>query len=278
MRSIFSLLVVLFSVVGVASAAKVDSLTTRSNVMNKDIKAVVVTPDSYSPAVSLPVIYLLHGHGDVSGGGWFKRDTKFEQLADIHNVIIVLPDGGHDSWYFDSPIDKECQYESYIVKELIPFIDKNYSTIAKREGRGVTGLSMGGHGALYLAIRNQDVFCVAASMSGGVDLRPFPGSWGVVKRLGSYDEYPDRWTQNTIMGMLHLIKPKSLGLIIDCGVDDFFYTVNCKLHSELEYRKIPHDFISRPGGHTWDYWANAIKYQVLYMAEHFKNVSEEKSK
>jgi enterochelin esterase-like enzyme len=76
--------------------------------------------------------------------------------------------------------------------------------------------------------------------------------------------------------MLHLIKPKSLGLIIDCGTADFFYNINRKLHEELAYRNIPHDFISRPGGHTWDYWANAIKYQMLYMAEHFKNISKEK--
>lgn len=276
MRRIFILLTVLLFTAGVADAAKVDSLVTHSNVMGKDIKAVVVTPDSYSAANPLPVVYLLHGHGDVSGGGWFKRNTGFEHLADVHNVIIVLPDGGHDSWYFDSPIDKECRYESYIVEELIPFIDETYSTVAKREGRGITGLSMGGHGALYLAIRHQDVFSAAGSMSGGVDFRPFPGSWGIVKRLGSYDEYPERWTQNTIMGMLHLIKPKSLGLIIDCGTDDFFYEVNHKLHSEMKYRNIPHDFISRPGGHTWDYWANAIKYQLLYMSEHFKNVNKEK--
>ncbi|MDR0660090.1 MAG: esterase family protein [Prevotellaceae bacterium] len=276
MRKLLLLLASLVFFVGIGYAAKVDSLLTRSNVMNKGIKAVVVTPDSYSAANHLPVVYLLHGHGDVSGGGWFKRNTNFELLADVHNVIIVLPDGGYDSWYFDSPIDKACQYESYIIKELIPFIDNNYSTIAKKEGRGITGLSMGGHGALYLAIRHQDMFCVAGSMSGGVDIRPFPGNWGIIKRLGNYDEYPERWEQNTIMSMLHLIKPKSLGLIIDCGTDDFFYEINCKLHSELEYRNIPHDFISRSGGHGWDYWANAIKYQMLYMAEHFKNVAKEK--
>ena len=274
MHKIVLPLIALFLSVGIANAAKVDSLLTHSNVMNKEIKAVVVTPDSYSISTPLPVIYLLHGHGDVSGGEWFKGNTRFEQLADVHNVIIVLPDGGYDSWYFDSPIDKTYQYESYIIKELVPFIDKNYSTLTKREYRGITGLSMGGHGALYLAIRHQDMFCVAGSMSGGVDIRPFSGSWGIVKRLGSYNEHPKRWEENTIMGMLHLIKPKSLGLIIDCGTEDFFYEINCKLHKELEYRNIPHDFISRPGGHTWDYWANAIKYQVLYMAEYFKSVNK----
>lgn len=274
MRKILLSLSILIISFSVSKAARVDSLMTRSSVMNKDIKAVVVMPDTYSKSTPLPVIYLLHGHGDVSGGGWFKRNTGFEKLADIHNVIFVLPDGGHDSWYFDSPVDASYQYETYIVKELIPFVDKNYSTIATREGRGITGISMGGHGALYLAIRNQDIFSVAGSMSGGVDFRPFSGNWGIIKRLGDYNENPDRWEQNTIMGMLHLIKPKSLALIFDCGTDDFFYKVNCRLHEEMEYRKIPHDFISRPGGHTWDYWANAIQYQVLYMANHFKQAEK----
>ncbi|MDR1173081.1 MAG: esterase family protein, partial [Bacteroidales bacterium] len=228
-----------------------------------------VTPDSYSKSEALPVVYLLHGYGDSYADGWIKKGKGFEQLADLYRVIIVCPDGGVSSWYFDSPIDKDFRYETYIVKELVSWIDGHYHTIASPKGRGITGLSMGGHGALYLAIRHQDVFGTAGSMSGGVDIRPFPNNWDIAKRLGTYAQYPDNWEKNTVVNMVHLLAPGSLAMIIDCGSDDFFYRVNCRLHEELLYRNIPHDFISRPGAHNWEYWKNAIKYQLLFMSNFF---------
>ncbi len=266
---IFSVILCLSVCASSLHAAKVDTLTTFSTAMNKPIKAVVVTPDRYSKDKALPVVYLLHGYGDSYSGGWIKKGKGFETLADLHQMIIVCPDGGVGSWYFDSPVDKNYRYETYIVRELVSWVDKNYRTIASPKGRGITGLSMGGHGALYLAFRNQDVFGTAGSMSGGVDIRPFPNNWELAKRLGSYAEYPDNWEKNTVVNMLHLLTPGSLALIIDCGSGDFFYKVNCQLHEKLSDRNIPHDFISRPGVHNWDYWKNAVKYQLLFMSDFF---------
>ncbi|WP_242499227.1 alpha/beta hydrolase family protein [Flavobacterium sp. 140616W15] len=80
---------------------------------------------------------------------------------------------------FDSPIDTTFKYETYVIDELVPFIDKNYKTITSREGRAISGLSMGGHGALYLSFKHQEVFGAAGSMSGGVDFRPFPEKWDI---------------------------------------------------------------------------------------------------
>ena len=108
-------------------------------------------------------------------------------------------------------------------------------------------------------------------MSGGVDIRPFPDNWDISKRIGIYAEHPEHWEKNTVINMLHLIRPKSLRLVIDCGVDDFFYKVNQKLHEELSQRNIPHDFISRPGAHDWPYWQNAIYYQLLFMSRFFQS-------
>ena len=109
---------------------------------------------------------------------------------------------------------------------------------------------MGGHGALYLAFKHQDVFGAAGSMSGGVDITPFPNNWDISKRLGSYAQQPERWESNTVINLTHLLTPNALAIIIDCGTNDFFYNVNVKLHDKLVYSNIPHDFITRPGGHT----------------------------
>jgi S-formylglutathione hydrolase FrmB len=256
-----------------AHAAKIDTVNTYSAAMKKTIKAVVITPDSYSRDKIYPVVYLLHGAGD-NYSGWIKKVPAVATTADLYQQIIVCPDGNVTSWYFDSPVNKAWRYETYVAKELVPFIDEHYQTIKDRKGRAITGLSMGGHGALYLAFRHQDIFGAAGSMSGGVDIRPFPKSWKIDEKLGSYAEYPENWEKNTVTNMLNLLSPNALALIIDCGTDDFFYKVNVNLHDQLLERNIPHDFITRPGGHTWPYWANAVKYQMLYMSIFFKKGSE----
>ncbi|MDE3237175.1 MAG: esterase family protein [Bacteroidota bacterium] len=250
-------------------AAVVDTVNTYSTSMRKTIKAVVITPDDYSTARALPVVYLLHGYSG-NYADWVTNAKGFEKAADLYQMIIVCPDG-NNSWYWDSPIDSNYKYETYVSKELISWIDNKYKTIKNRTGRAITGLSMGGHGALYLAFRHQDVFGAAGSMSGGVDIRPFPTHWDMALRLGKYSEHPEYWEKNTVINMLNLLQPNSLALLIDCGTEDFFYKVNEHLHEQLLYRDIPHDYITRPGAHNWNYWTNSIQYQLLFMSNYFKS-------
>lgn len=269
-------LVIFFVLVATFShsfAAITDTVDTYSKVMNKNIKAVVVRPDNYASLKEVPVLYLLHGYSG-NYADWVKKAPDFVKLADQLQMMVVCPDGGHGSWYWDSPIDPSYQYETYVASELVAFIDGKYKTIKSNKGRGITGLSMGGHGALYLAIKHPDVFGAAGSMSGGVDIRPFPNNWDMAKRLGAYAQNQALWEQNTVINMLHLLPPNKLALIIDCGVDDFFYAVNENLHQQLVYRNIPHDYIIRPGAHTWDYWKNAINYQMLFMHHYFEKQKE----
>jgi len=152
---------------------------------------------------------------------------------------------------------------------LVNWVDSHYNTIKDRKGRAITGLSMGGHGALYLAFRHQDVYGAAGSMSGGVDFRPFPNNWDLSKRLGAYADFPDRWEKNTVTNLLYLLEPNKLALIIDCGTEDFFFGVNQRLHEKLMERNIPHDFITRPGAHNWQYWTNSVQFQLLFMLHYF---------
>jgi S-formylglutathione hydrolase FrmB len=263
------LLVLLQSV----DAAVVDTVSTYSPSMKKTIKAVIIIPDNYGSAQALPVVYLLHGYSGKYSD-WVINAKGFEKAADQHQMIIVCPDGGFGSWYWDSPVDANFKYETYVATELVNWVDSKYKTIKDRKGRGITGLSMGGHGGLYLAFKHQDVFGAAGSMSGGVDIRPFPNNWDMALRLGKYSENPENWEKYTVINMLHLLKPNSLSIIIDCGTEDFFYKVNENLHQQLLYRNIAHDYITRPGAHNWNYWSNAIQYQLLFMNNYFKSQSK----
>ncbi|RPE05967.1 esterase family protein [Chitinophaga lutea] len=251
-----------------ALAFQTDTVETYSAAMKKNIKAVVIKPEGYNASKNYPVVYLLHGYSD-NYAGWVKKATGVQEAADRYNMLIVCPDGGFSSWYWDSPADPAFQYETYVSKELVAWVDSHYKTIANRKGRAITGLSMGGHGALYLALRHQDVFGAAGSMSGGVDIRPFPNNWDMAKRLGTYAQQPARWESHTVINMLHLLTPNALALIIDCGTEDFFFKVNEKLHEELRYRNIPHDYYVRPGAHNWVYWTGAVQHQLLFMHNYF---------
>ncbi|WP_299780777.1 alpha/beta hydrolase family protein [uncultured Formosa sp.] len=250
-------------------ASRVDTLLVHSNAMNKDVKNVVITPDNYSKRnTAYNVVYLLHGAGG-DYKAWLGKAPAIKKYADDYNVIIVCPDGYKTSWYFDSPVDSTMKYETYISKELVAKIDKTYNTSATKDGRAISGYSMGGHGALYLAFKHQDIWGAVASMSGGVDLRPFPLRWEISKRLGEYAEYAGNWEQNSVINLVYLLDGKHLEILFDCGVDDFFYDANIRLHEKLVERNIPHDFISRPGGHTNTYWSNSIKYHLLFFNDFF---------
>ncbi|MEO6894819.1 MAG: alpha/beta hydrolase family protein, partial [Ginsengibacter sp.] len=203
-------------------AAKVDTVLTYSASMKKNIKAVVITPDNYSKNTSYNVVYLLHGYsGNYSD--WVSKVPAIKDMSDTYNLILVCPDGNFGSWYYDSPVDSSWRYETYITRELIKFIDQNYSTNQSRKGRAITGLSMGGHGAFYLAFRHQDIFGAVGSMSGGLDIRPFPLNWDLSKRLGSFKDHPENWEKNTDINLVYLLTPGSLAITFDCGTSDFFY-------------------------------------------------------
>jgi S-formylglutathione hydrolase FrmB len=250
-----------------AWSATVATIAVSSPGMKKDVPVTVILPNSYHPdGARLPVLYLLHGFSD-NDQTWVSQ-TSIRDLADQYGVIVVCPDGGYSSWYLDSPEDPAWRYETFIARELVADIDKCYHTFPKRESRAIAGLSMGGHGAMFLAIRHPETFSVAVCLSGGVDLRPFPDNWDIAKRLGSFKDHPDRWITNSVIKLAETLPPGQLAISIDCGVDDFFITVNRNLHQLLLARKVPHDYTERPGNHNWEYWANAIKYQMLFITNH----------
>ncbi|WP_125719209.1 alpha/beta hydrolase [Flavobacterium ustbae] len=258
-------------------AAKVDTLQVASTAMGKTYKAAVVLPNSYAKSKSaFPVMYLLHGaYGHFSD--WLKSTPNkklVHNLADQYNMIIVMPEGETFSFYLDSPVNKESQFETFITQEVVQKVDKTYKTIANRSGRVITGLSMGGHGALYLSTRHPDLFCAAGSMSGAVDMGTMlnrDSSAQVVKLMqpvfGDKSGNTELYEQNAVMGMIDKIKANKLPLIIDCGVDDFLIEPNRELHRRLVYSKVDHDYTERPGAHTWDYWENSLPYHALFFSK-----------
>jgi len=213
-----------------------------------------------------PVLYLLHGHGDdhMYWPGFVNTDS----LATVYRMIIVCPQG-RNSWYWDSPVDPQMQMESYITKELVPWVDANYRTRRDPDQRAITGLSMGGHGGLWLGLRHPELFHNAGSTSGGVDIRPFPKNWSMAIFLGPKDEYPQRWDDHTVTTLIDKVNPEGYGIIFDCGTEDFFYEVNCKLDSIMTERGIEHTYLTSPGAHNRKYWSKSILPQLMFFHNRF---------
>lgn len=252
-------------------AARIDTAAVFSPKMQREIPALVVVPDA-GVGQRMPVLYLLHGYGG-SYLTWQRDVTDLRPLADACGMIVVCPDG-ENGWYWDSPLDPSSQFETFVSQELPDWIDAHYLTIPSREGRAVTGLSMGGHGALWVAMRHKDRFGAAGSTSGGVDIRPFPDAWQMKRQLGELRDNRARWDAHTVINPADSLADGELALIIDCGYGDFFFEVNGNLHEKLMRRGVSHDFLMRPGEHNAAYWSVSLPYQMLFFQRYFRQQAD----
>lgn len=245
---------------GDRTPALVDTITVSGSYIDRPMKVTVAVPEGYgNDTTRYPVIYLLNGHGG-NYRNW-PRLVPVDSIATRYGAVVVCP-SGFNSWYWDSPVKPGMQMESFFVKELVPAIDSMYRTIPQAQSRAITGFSMGGHGALWLAIRHSDVFAHAGASSGGVDIRPFPKNWGMHELLGKQSENRERWDRHTVINLVDSLKPGQINIIFDCGTEDFFYKVNCSLDSALNARRIPHVYLTSPGQHNGQYWERAIYPQL----------------
>ncbi|GAB3954211.1 alpha/beta hydrolase family protein [Spirosoma harenae] len=245
--------------------------------MKQTLRAAVILPSTYQKGKSVyPVLYLLHGGGG-SFRDWLTKvpdKTLLHRLADQYNLIIVTPGVAPLSYYYDSPIDKTSQFETFIATELRQKIESTYRTSQDRKGRIIAGLSMGGHGALFIATRHPDLYCAAGSMSGVLNINT--ASWKVepdfaqsrsqnfARLLGPPKDPQTPYPGYTLVTMADQVKAANLALIFDVGVDDFLIEGNRDLHQQLVANKTPHDYTERPGAHTWEYWGNALPFQLLF--------------
>ena len=263
-KLLFFFIALFFGISGL-QAARIDSIEVYSQKSNQQIKVFVFVPETKTPK---PTWYLLHGYSG-NERDWYNHRKDLPELADRYQMLIVCPDA-KNSWYWDSPLNKNSQYETFMSKELIRYIDSHYATIPDSKHRAISGLSMGGHGAMYLAFRHIDVYGCATSMSGGVDIVPFPSSWEMQQQLGSLDANRASWNEHSAICNMNRIKDGDLSIMVDCGDEDFFFAVNRAFHNKLTSRGIKHDYIIRPGKHNWDYWCNALDFHLLFVKNFFK--------
>ena len=264
-----SFIFVLFSIVSLYCGAFVtDTVNVAAErYLPQAMPVTIITPTVDKPAEGFPTVYLLNGYGgDYKSWGIIRPDLG--KLADDYGMIFVMP-SGMDSWYWDAPADSTMRMESFFIEKLVPYVDANYPTDKRAANRAITGLSMGGHGALWLGLRHPEIWKNCGSTSGGVNIIPFTKKWKMAAALGDYETNPEVWQNHTVINLVPGYEKGSNNIIFDCGSEDFFADVNNELHLALLNSKIPHDYISRPGTHNSAYWANALPYQLMYFKSKF---------
>jgi putative tributyrin esterase len=257
-------------------AANVSEHELDSKLMTRPMPYRVVLPKSYSAQKDkkYPVVYLLHG---LTGRfrNWTDL-TKLPAYADGHEFIIVTPEGGN-GWYTDSHTKPEEKYESYIVKELIPEVEKKYRAIGTRSGRAIAGLSMGGYGALKFGLKYPEMFSLAGSFSGALGAASLSAEGRSTSSIRSIDEVfgpaeSETRAANDIFKMVREATPEKIKampfLYVDCGNEDFLIQNNRDFVALLAEKKIPHEYRQLPGAHNWQYWDKQVR-EFLRVAENF---------
>lgn len=255
----FALSLMLLSGAGRLEAATIELVDVFSASMQKPVRCMVIRPGSYSTTGKrLPALYLLHGWSGYYAS-WMKDAPQLPELADRYGALIVCPDGGYDSWYLDSPVNGSIRYETFIAKELPAWVEYYYHVENTASARYIAGLSMGGHGAVRTALLYPEVYARAASLAGGLDLRPFrENNWSLDRMLGHPSTHWKHWERASVAYLLEESRAVYPDLMIDCGVSDFFLEVNRDVHRKLSQLGVPHTYRERPGGHDAAYWGSAI--------------------
>ncbi len=242
------------------SANAQDQLIYKSKNLSKPDTTWVFKPQNYQQRDKFPVVFLLHGYS-----GNYKQWNNImdaQKYANEYGVIIVCPDGLFSSWYINSPVKSDMQYESFFVDELFADIKTKYKM--DEQNVFISGLSMGGHGALYLFINYQSLFKSAGSTSGGIQLSDGFGKYGLADVLGNPPVTSELWQKFSVTSLIGQLKGNKKPFIFDCGADDMFYKSNNALKQKCDELKLNATYISQPGGHNRTYWAKSIKQQFEF--------------
>lgn len=263
----------------VALPTTVESYKLNSKLMAREMPYRVVLPVNYNNSnekTFYPVVYLLHG---LTGhfGDWTDKG-KLAEYAAKYNYIFVTPEG-NNGWYTDSASVLNDKYESYIIQELIPEIDKKYRTLKDKNHRVMAGLSMGGFGSVKFGLKYPEMFSLIGSFSGALGAGTWTekevGAKGVIAEslLGVFGiENSQARQTNDVFKLareMPIEKIKTLPFIyVDCGTEDILYQNNRNFADLLFEKKIPHEFRELPGIHDWRFWNSQIQ-EFLQLTEKF---------
>jgi len=291
----------------------------RSDALGVRKDYLVYLPPSYrlDPMRRFPVVYYLHG-AFGSEDDWVQKgglDVVMDSLiaAGMPEMIVVMPDGD-DGFYTDwapryrwklcparadlrEPAERYCvrdpRYDAYIARDLVRQIDATYRTLADARHRGIAGLSMGGYGAMALAVEYPDLWAAAASHSGAVNRLALavdtaagtavyagradtlqvtsPSLWPILAPVFGPDTAD--WWEREPVGRIRRSSAEARGripaLYADVGTGDNLLVSNRAFRIELAKLGVALEYHEYPGEHDWPYWRAHVAQSLVWLSRHF---------
>ena len=252
-----------------AGPGRAECRSVPSKILEHPVGYCVVLPSNYDTdkTATYPVLYFLHGIGDneqsliKSGVMNLVQDLRDQQT--IGEFLVATPDAGR-TFYINSR-DGNVRYEDFFIREFIPYIESHYRIRAERQSRGITGISMGGYGALRFALLYPNLFiAVSAHSAALIDKLP--------PEFDSQVE-PAFWQRESPFTIVRK-RPRPVGLQIyfDCGTDDDygFNKGAQQFHDLLDAKGIPNEFHLYPGIHDWTYFAEHLPASLEFQSRAFR--------
>ena len=227
---------------------KIDTILYKSKTVGATRKALIYTPPGYSPEKKYPVLYLLHGIGGDEKE-WFNQGQPQVILDNLYAekkidpMIVVLPNGramkddrATGNIMAADKVQAFATFEQDLIKDLIPFIEKNYPVIKDSDHRAIAGLSMGGGQSLNFGLGNLDKF-----------------AW-----VGGFSSAPNTKQPQDLLPNPELAKAKLKLLWISCGDKDGLITFSKRTHEYLNKNSVPHIYFVDHGYHDFKVWKNSL--------------------
>jgi S-formylglutathione hydrolase FrmB len=269
----------------VRAQSRIECDALNSRILKFAVHYCVYLPASYgaeaakSPARHYPVLYFLHGLGDnertlFNSGGWTLLDD-LRQQDKLGEFLIVAPEGRR-SFYINSA-DGSVRYSDFFLQEFIPFIEKKYRISRGRNHRAISGISMGGYGALRFAFSHPEMFSAVSAQSAAL-ITESPQELDTAANSGAplgkvlADVFGSQinaahWRDNSpfLLAQKNAAALKTLAIYFNCGQDDNygFEKGAAALHEELQKEGVKHESHLYPGDHS-----------LTYFLAHFTEVME----
>jgi S-formylglutathione hydrolase FrmB len=271
---------------------RIDCSVFKSEILHRPVRYCVMLPPNYGTDTQrkYPVLYFLHGLGEneqtlLRSGGWgliedLRRDHK------VGDFLMIAPEGRGS--FFINSANGHDQYSDFFLNEFLPYIETHYRVIRERRSRGVTGLSMGGYGALRFAFAHPELFGSVSAQSPALitesprelnaDVRD---AGPLAKLLGTVFGNPinvAHWNQNNPFQLArkNQVQIRSQAIYINCGQQDEygFAAAAEQMHKQLLAEKIPHEFHLYPGGHNAEYFLSHLGETIQFHWHAFPQVQQ----
>jgi len=278
-----------------AAQSRIDCSALNSHILNRAVRYCVYLPAGYDAAATehpprrYPVLYFLHGLGGneqtfFDTGGWTLLDDLRKQ-GKMGDFLMAAPDGGRS--FFVNSADGSVRYSDFFLQEFMPHIEHKYSVRGGRAGRAISGVSMGGYGALRFAFSHPELFSAVSAQSAALitesprqlDVEAQAGDLTLAKVFGKpINEH--HWNENSpfVLARKNAQALKNMAIYFNCGQrDDYgFEKGAAQLDDELRKEGVAHEYRPYPGGHSLSYFLSHFPEVLEFHSKRFGLLANDK--